>query len=196
MRTAIRRQRIRLAPRVIQGEHQLAPQSLAQRVLTNQRLELARHLGVPGACKVGIDTIFEAGEAQVLEPRDLRLGESLVADVRERRAAPERERLSQRLRRLLLLALSELFAPSLQAFFEAVGVERSRRQTQGISARFGDHDVRPHRSAQPRGDDLDRVLCVPRAGSLPQLVHDPVEADDRAAAHQQERQKGEHPSAR
>ena len=58
---AVRRQCVRLAPGVIQGEHELAPQSLAKRVLTNERLKLAGHLNVPSACEVGIHALFEAG---------------------------------------------------------------------------------------------------------------------------------------
>ena len=39
-------QRLRLAAAPVEGEHQLAAQALAQRVLGDERLELARQLGV------------------------------------------------------------------------------------------------------------------------------------------------------
>ena len=45
----------------------------------DERLELAGDLGVPAAGEVGVDALAQAGEPQVLEPRDLGLREALVA---------------------------------------------------------------------------------------------------------------------
>ena len=46
-------------------------------------------------CQVGIDALLDDDGSQLLEARDLRLRERLVDEVRERRSAPERERLAQ-----------------------------------------------------------------------------------------------------
>jgi hypothetical protein len=54
------------------------------------------------------DALAQAGEAEVVEARDLRLGEALVPDVGECRAAPEPERLPQGRRRVPRRAASEL----------------------------------------------------------------------------------------
>ena len=46
-------ERLRLAAGAVEAEHQLAPQPLPQRVLVDQRLELADELGVSAAGEVG-----------------------------------------------------------------------------------------------------------------------------------------------
>ena len=63
-------------------------------MLGDERLELADELGVASRGEVVVDALLEAGEAQLLQPRDLGLGEALVGEVGKRRAAPERERCS------------------------------------------------------------------------------------------------------
>ena len=87
-------QRLGLARRAVQREHQLAAQPLAQRVLGDQRLELADELRVPAGGEVGVDALLERREPQLLQPRALGLRERLVGEVGERRPAPQRERLS------------------------------------------------------------------------------------------------------
>ncbi len=116
-------ERIGLTPAAVEGEHLLAAQPLAQRMLVHERLELAGDLRVPAAGQVGVDAVAQAGEPQVLEPRDLRRGEALAADVRQRRAAPELERLAQRRRRLPRLAARQLLAAARGELLEALGVE-------------------------------------------------------------------------
>jgi hypothetical protein len=52
-------QRLGLATRPVQGQHQLAAQPLAQRMGDDQRLKLTCQLGVAAAGKVGLDPILE-----------------------------------------------------------------------------------------------------------------------------------------
>ena len=54
-RVPIGRQRFRLPARAIQREHLLRPQSLAQRLIGDQRPELAEHLAVATRDQVGLD---------------------------------------------------------------------------------------------------------------------------------------------
>ena len=122
-------------PAAVEREHQLTAQPLAQRVLADERLELAGDLGVPSAGEVGLDPRAEAAEAQIVEPRDLGLGEALVGDVGQRRPAPELERVPQRRRRLPRLAARELLAPAPQSAARSgrrrarpAGVERGSRR--------------------------------------------------------------------
>ena len=79
--------------------HQHRAWALTQRMLANERLDLADDLGVPAAREIGLDPELERAHPQLLEPRDLRLRERLVREVPERRAAPERERLAKQLGR-------------------------------------------------------------------------------------------------
>ena len=87
-------ERLGLAAAPVEGEHQLAAQPLAQRVLGDERLELAGQLGVPAGGEILLDALLDAGEPEILEPRDLGLGEPRVGEIGERRATPERERLA------------------------------------------------------------------------------------------------------
>ena len=90
---AVDLQRLGLPPAAVEREHELAAYALAQRVLAHERLELADHLCVAAEREVCVDALLEGDQAQLLEPRDLLLGERLVVEVRQRRAAPQRQRL-------------------------------------------------------------------------------------------------------
>ena len=100
----------RLGAAVAAGEreHQLASQPLTRRVLGDERRELADELGMTAERELGVDSVLERCEAQLLEPRACGLGEALVGEVRERRAAPERERLAQLRRRVRECGLSRV----------------------------------------------------------------------------------------
>ena len=148
------------------------------------------------AGEVGLDPRAEAAEAQVVEPRDLGLGEALVGDVGQRRPAPELERVLQRGGRLPRLAARKLLAPQPQALLEAVGVERARREPEAVAAALGHDQVVAQRRPDARRHDVDGVAGVLRAGALPQLVDDPVEVDRGAVAHEQQRQEREGATAR
>ena len=82
-------ERLGLAPGAIQREHPLGVQPLAQRVLRDERLELADHVGVPPRREVRLDRQLVRVHAQLVEPADLGGGERLA---RRRRRAPRRAR--------------------------------------------------------------------------------------------------------
>ena len=66
-----------------------------QRMLGDERLELADQLAVRAGGEVGVDRPLERGQPQLLQPPDLGRGERLVRDVGQRRAAPQRQRLAR-----------------------------------------------------------------------------------------------------
>ena len=78
-------ERLGLAPRAVEREHQLAAERLAQRVLADERLELADHVAVPPELEIGVDALPQRDEPELLEAADLRLRE--VLEARTRRAA-------------------------------------------------------------------------------------------------------------
>ena len=82
----------------------LRAELLAERVLGDQRLELADHVAVMPEREVGLDPPFECGEAELLEARALVPGEGL-RELGECRSAPERERRAQQLPRLAGIVL-------------------------------------------------------------------------------------------
>ena len=85
-------ERLRLAPASVEREHELAARALAKRVLADERLELADELGGATELELRLDPLLDRRQAKLLEPRRLVLGERLVREVGERRAAPELKR--------------------------------------------------------------------------------------------------------
>ncbi len=78
---------------------------LAQRLLCDERFQLANERSVTAERKVGVDPPLERRQPQLLDPRDRRLRERGVREVGERRPAPKSERLAQLLRRDLRLGV-------------------------------------------------------------------------------------------
>ena len=89
-------QRLGLPPASIEGEHQLGTKTLTERMLRDEPFEFAHHLGMALPLEVGLETLLEAVEPQLLEPCDLVLGEAVECDVREGPTAPQAERRSER----------------------------------------------------------------------------------------------------
>ena len=70
-------ERLGLAPRPVEREHLLGMQTLAQRVAPQERVELAGELGMSPSRQVGLDSLLEGREPQLLEARALDLRERL-----------------------------------------------------------------------------------------------------------------------
>ena len=94
-------ERFRLPARAVEREHELAAERLAERVLSDQRLELADDVAVPPELEIRLDPLLERDESKLLEPSDLGLRELLERELGERRAAPELERACEELAPLL-----------------------------------------------------------------------------------------------
>lgn len=88
-------ERLRLASRAVEGEHQLAAQAFSERMLVHEHFQLANEVGVPADGEIGVDPVLKTGQAELLQTGDLSLGEALVGKLAEGRAPPEGERLPQ-----------------------------------------------------------------------------------------------------
>ena len=84
-RLAIDLERLCLATRAVERQHELRAQPFAEGVLANERLELADELCEAAERKVGFDAPLERREAELFEAENLRLRERLVREVGERR---------------------------------------------------------------------------------------------------------------
>ena len=103
-RIAVGGERVGLATAAVERQHQLRAQRLAQRMLRHERLQLADQVRMAAEREVGVDARAEADEAQLLEALGRTGRERLVADVLQRRAAPQPERLGQESARRGVLA--------------------------------------------------------------------------------------------
>ena len=115
----------------------MRPQPLAQRVLLDQRRQLPDHLLVAPECQICLDTLLDRTEAELFELRDRRLRKRFVGEVRQRRAAPQRQRLSQDSRGHFRRARRERPAPLLDQAAEALDVKLARRDAQQVTASAG-----------------------------------------------------------
>src|SRR2546426_3976013 len=55
-------ERVGLAPRAVEGTHQLTAQTLAERILSDERLQLADQLAVMTERQLSLDVLLDAGE--------------------------------------------------------------------------------------------------------------------------------------
>ena len=143
-------ERLRLAARAVQREHQLAAQPLAQRVLGDERLELADELGVPPQREVGVDPGLQRGEAQLVQPRDRR-PRANGSSARSASGGPRHSAsASRRARRRARPAASA--ARPRDELLEAVEVELARLDAQQV-ARAARVTSRPSARARLRSRD-------------------------------------------
>jgi hypothetical protein len=87
-RPAVDLERVGLASRPVEREHELPPQTFSQRVGGDQRLQLLDQLTAGRESQVGVDALLERLQAELDEPRDLLHCRRLVLDVTERASAP------------------------------------------------------------------------------------------------------------
>ena len=86
----VRLERLRLPAAAIEGEHQVAVQMLAKRLLRHRGLELGNQIGVADECKLSFHPGLERGPPPLLQASDFGLRELLIDKVRQRGAPPER----------------------------------------------------------------------------------------------------------
>ena len=91
-RVLVHAQRVGLATRAVEGEHELSASALPEWLLGHERLELADEIRVSTQREASLDRFLAGDEVQLLEPGDLGLRERRVGEVGECRPAPESER--------------------------------------------------------------------------------------------------------
>ena len=122
-RAAIDVERIRLAARPVQREHQPQCERLVERVLRRQLVELADELAVPSEGELRVEALLERGQQDLLQPRGRQSGERLALEICERRPAPERQCFALQLGRRLGLAVRERLPGFLGQSLESPQVE-------------------------------------------------------------------------
>jgi hypothetical protein len=192
-------QGLRLPVRAIEGEHELRPQALAERMLGHERLQLPNEHRVTAEGEVSVDPLLEPAQAELVEPGDLGSSEGVLREVGEWRAAPEAEPLAKALRGRPRLPAGEIALGLLQQGAKAVGVELTGLNPEQVAVPVGLEPAGPgaggavpsvERSAQPRDVDLKRL---DRAGGgllPPELVDQPVAGHDLVRVQQEQREQG------
>ena len=106
LRPPVDLERLCLAARAVERDHQLPAQTFPIAVLIDQRLELPHDVRMTPEGKIRLDPRLDAAKPQILQSSDLRLSEWLVHDIGERRPAPQPQRPVQQVRRLRRCASS------------------------------------------------------------------------------------------
>jgi hypothetical protein len=157
---AISGERIGLAAGAVQRQHLLATEPLAQRVLRDEAVELADHVGVAPARQVGLDALLERRQPRLLEPVRVDCERGVVREVAERRPAPQLQRRSQRLGRTRAVAGAERGATLAHQHVELLGVELVIADHERVPPPARDQPAFAERLAQP-GHEV--VHAAPRA---------------------------------
>src|SRR5262245_40957675 len=94
-RASVEVERVCLSARAIERQHQLATQTLLQRVVAHELLELGHELCAGAESEVCLDPFHQRGQSKLVETPDLPLHELERGQVEEHRPAPERQRSAQ-----------------------------------------------------------------------------------------------------
>jgi hypothetical protein len=177
-RLAVGIERLRLAAAAIQRDHALGAELLAQRVLVDQRIELADDVGVTAGFEVRVDCLLGGAQPELLQPPNLGGGERLVGQVGERLAAPQCERVTA--------------ARLVDQAFEADRVDVAVRQAQLVAATVGDDlgAVALEDAAQVRHVELHHLRRARRRVLAPQAFGESVDRDRLPDPERQHRQDG------
>jgi hypothetical protein len=91
----VRPQGLTLAAATVLGEHELSPEPLTQRMLSNEHLKLGNHIPMAPQRQISFQPVLQSLKAKRFQARDLGSREQLVRHLDKRRPTPQRERLAQ-----------------------------------------------------------------------------------------------------
>ena len=151
----VRVERVGLASRAVQREHELRAQAFSQGVGLDELLEVGDELRVAADGKLGIESILERRQAKLLEPRDLGLGECLVGEILQRRPAPERQSFAERVRGLREVPRGKQAATFCAKRVEAIEIDLPGGDPQEVAAAMRDEDLRIERLPKIRDVDAN-----------------------------------------
>ncbi len=155
-------------------------------MLRRELLELGHEQRVFALCEACFGALFDGDESQLLEPRDLALGERLECDIGERRSAPPRKGVVE-----LPARLGRRVAAARHRPFEPPRIDRLRVDGESIarSDRLDCVGCRAERASQTRHGDLQAPCGHRGCGVRPQRLADRLRVDRLRCVEGQERQE-------
>ena len=178
-------ERLGLPTRAIEGEHQLRPQPLAQRMPRGRATRARRPARSRcSSFQLGSDPLLEHAEAQILEPADLVLRERLAAPCRPAaRRARARAPPAAAARARGRLERARLADEPL----EAAEVELVAVELEHVPGRPRVQEPRPEQLAKLRDRVLERGRRGPGRMLAPELVDEPLRRDGLVRVQEQDR---------
>ena len=178
-------ERLDLSSRAVEGQHQLPAQPLARRMRRDEHLELRDELAVPAQLELGVDSLLQRRQPELLEPPDLVLRELVEREVREGGPSPERQRPGDLGCTILGRPAARLPEQALEPRrINAVGVDPEH-----VPGRLGHEELRPDDLAELGDEVLQRGRRRPRGFLAPDLVDQAVGGDDLAGVNEQRREQ-------
>ncbi len=190
-------ERLGLPTGTVEGEHEQGANPLAQRVRLEQRLEVGNRGGVRAEGDLGVETVLERTQPELVEAADLRLGELGVGHVKQRVAAPQAEGLGQLGTGGGRIVHEPGVAFTRQAL-EPGGVDGLRIHAQDVAARLR-HEAACGRAgppfgrqriAQPRDVERERLRTARRQVGAPDGLGDDVRRQHPVRVDDQQGQQG------
>jgi hypothetical protein len=132
-RGLIHLQRFRLAAPAVKRQHELTAQPLAQRLLGDQRLQLADEVAVAPSGQIRIDPILQRRNLQLPQASNRGLRPSLIGEVGQRRTPPQRERLGEQCRRTSWFTSGKRLTSALRELLKARKIDLLGRGPQRIA---------------------------------------------------------------
>jgi hypothetical protein len=135
-------QRLGGPPGPVQGEHQLRPHPLPQRVFGGQRDQLGDPVPVPAEVHIQVDALFQGGQVLLDEPRYHLAVQYLAGHIRQRLPTRQPQRLIQQRRGRLRIAGQHGGPGGPHQGAEPVHVDRVGVHVKAISGRRADQRAR------------------------------------------------------
>ena len=126
-------ERVRLPAGTIERNHQLRAQPLAQRMLRNQSLQLACEIRGAPQSQVRGNPLLDRLHVQLLQARDLLLGELVEAMIGQRRPAPQTQRRPEIGGGALRIVAPGRHSGAPHEFLESAAVDRVRIDLQRVA---------------------------------------------------------------
>ena len=180
-------ERLGLPSRAVERQHQLPAQPLAQRMLRDERLELARERRRGGRARArrrSAPRPSRAGALRAAPPPSQRTARS--GNRRAARRARARAR-GAAARRAARAGCAESLLPQA---LEALEVDRPGIGAQDVAGRPRDERLGPERLPEPRDEVLERGAGRARRRLAPERVDERVRRDDAAGVEEQESEQG------
>src|SRR5215469_7861095 len=134
-RAAVGGERIGLALAAEEGEHQLAPEALAEWLLRDQALQLRGKLGMPTKGEFSIDPLFQTGKAELVQALGFQRKHAAIGHVGQCRPAPQPKRGPQAVGGKAGGAAGKRITAFAQELIETPGVQPLRRHRKNVPRR-------------------------------------------------------------
>jgi hypothetical protein len=186
-----------LTARPVEGEREMAPQLLPQRMVGDELRQLPDDRRVPAEGEVGGEPVLDRGEASILESCRGATGELLVRELDQGWPAPQCDRLGETFTRLRRGSGVEQLPTLVGEALEAAEVDLLRVDVEPVAGGFPDEGLRLlpaasagfDRASQAGDVGLQRPRRRARRSFAPHALDQRIDRDDPSGGDEEHRQQ-------